>query len=161
MKPKERLIQLKLEQVKQQYPNFPVHAIPVPKYTDKTANGLTKMIVDWINLNGYQAERINTTGTPRIERGMKDEVFNRETFQKITWTPSGATKGSADISAVIMGLSVKVEVKIGKDRQSDAQKAYEEAVKKAGGIYYIAKDFDSFIGFYDDLISKLEKFRLL
>ena len=155
----------KLKSLKQQalisnYPNFPPHAIPIPTYSDKSANGLTKCIIDWLQLNGHQAERINTMGVARVEKGIQDEVFNRGTPQKITWTPSTSTKGSADISATIKGFSVKIEVKYGKDRQSADQKKYEEAVKNAGGVYYIAKDFDSFYEWYLKLMEKLNNFTL-
>jgi hypothetical protein len=43
----------------------------------------------------------------------------------IQWTKGTSTAGSADISATIKGRSVKIEVKIGKDRQSEAQKKYQ------------------------------------
>lgn len=59
------------------------------------------------------------------------------------------TRGTADIHAIIKGKAVKIEVKIGKDRQSIFQKEYQKNVEKAGGIYYIAKDFDSFYEWYN------------
>ena len=160
MKPLDRLKNLKLESLKAKHPNFPPHAIPIPTYSDKSANGLTKCIIDWLQLNGHQAERINTMGVARIEKGITDEVFNRGTPQKITWTKGTGTKGSADISATIRGFSVKIEVKYGKDIQSSAQRKYEADVKAAGGIYYIAKDFDSFYEWYIKLIEKLNTFTL-
>jgi hypothetical protein len=49
---------------------------------------------------------------------------------------------------------VKIEVKIGKDRQSEAQKRYQENIEKAGGIYYIAKNFDDFVEFFNDFVNK-------
>lgn len=160
MKPKDHLKQLKIEAAKREYPSFPPHAIPIPSYSDKSANGLTKMIIDWLQLSGHQAERINTMGVARIEKGIKDEVFNRGTPQKITWTPSTSTKGSADISATIKGFSVKIEVKVGKDRLSPDQKKYAEKIKSSGGVYYVAKDFDSFYNWYVLLITKLKDFTL-
>jgi hypothetical protein len=48
---------------------------------------------------------------------------------------------------------VKIEVKIGKDRQSDAQKRYQENIEKAGGTYYIAKNFDDFVDFFNEFVS--------
>lgn len=33
----------------------------VKPYTDKTANGLTRCIIDWITYNGGDAQRINST----------------------------------------------------------------------------------------------------
>jgi len=70
----------------------------------------------------------------------------------VTWTRGTSTAGSADISATIKGRSVKIEVKIGKDRQSDAQKRYQEMIERAGGIYIIAKDFDSFVEWYENFV---------
>jgi len=155
-KHKDKLKALKFESLKLKYPNFPEHAIPVPVYSDKTANGLTTMVIDWLQLNKHQAERVNTMGTARVEKGIKDEVFNRGTPTKITWTPGGGTKGSADIHSTIHGYSVKWEVKIAKDRQSDYQKKYENDVKAAGGLYFIIKDFDQFYEIYQKIVEKLK-----
>ena len=38
---------------------------------------------------------------------------------------------------------------------SDAQKEYAERTVAAGGIYYVARDFDSFKEWYDELILSL------
>jgi hypothetical protein len=65
------------------------------------------------------------------------------------WTPGQSTKGTADISATIRGRSVKIEIKYGKDRQSDAQKEYQAAIERAGGVYIIVRDFDSFVEWYE------------
>jgi hypothetical protein len=113
------------------------------------------MVIDWLQLNGHQAERINTMGVARVNKGPKDESFNRN-FNSVTWTPSGSTKGSADISSVINGFSVKFEVKIGKDRQSAAQRKYEADIKKAGGYYFIITDFNQFYELYLKLIDNLK-----
>ena len=37
-----------------------------------------------------------------------------------------------------------IEIKYGKDRQSDDQIRYQEMIEKAGGIYIIVKNFDDF-----------------
>lgn len=128
------------------YPNMPIDYIPLYKYTDKTANGLTRCIIDYLEFNGCQAERISTTGRM---------VDNTKTFTNVLgitkqigskkWIKGSGTKGSADISATINGKSVKIEVKIGKDRQSEHQKKYQESIEKSGGIYWIAKSFEDFI----------------
>lgn len=125
------------------HPNVPAAYIPLNTYTDKTANGLTKCIVDFIRANGGQAERINTTGMPIIRQLPSGRT-------ETTWRKGNTTKGSADISAIIGGKSVKIEVKIGHDRQSEAQKRYEQAVTSAGGYYYIAKNFDDFLTWYNN-----------
>jgi hypothetical protein len=130
MIPKKLLIELWRNTLPERFKDM------TPKtYTDKTANGLTKMIIDWINYNGGQAERISTTG--------------RYLVAQRKWIKGTGTKGSADISATIQGKSVKIEVKIGKDKMSEDQHKYQESIEKAGGIYYIAKDFDSFYEWYN------------
>ena len=130
MIPKQHLIELWRNNLPERFKDMKPRT-----YDPKTANGLTKMIVDWINYNGGQAERISTTG--------------RYIVAQKKWIKGSGTKGSADISATIKGRSVKIEVKIGKDRQSVYQKAYQKSIEKAGGIYYIAKDFDSFYEWYN------------
>lgn len=124
-------------------------------YTDKTANGLTKCIVHWINLNGYQAERISTTGR-YIDNSkvVTDILGNKKKIGTGKYIKGSGTNGSADISATIKGRSIKIEVKIGKDKQSDAQKKYQEMIEKAGGVYFIATDFDDFMMFYKGIIEQ-------
>ena len=145
---KALLHELKLQRYAITHPNYPQDYIPKTMYKDQTANGLTKAICDFINYNGYQAERINTMGTAREKKTTAGKVIG------VTWTKGTSTAGSADISATIKGRSVKIEVKIGRDRQSDAQKRYQEMIEKAGGTYYIAKDFDSFVEFFNDFVNK-------
>ena len=140
------LHEMKLQRYAITHPNYPQDYIPKTMYKDSTANGLTRAICDYINYNGYQAERINTMGTAREKKTTAGKVIG------VTWTKGTSTAGSADISATIKGRSVKIEVKIGKDRQSDAQKRYQENIEKAGGIYIIAKDFDSFVEWYNQFI---------
>jgi hypothetical protein len=72
------------------------------------------------------------------------------------WTKGTGTPGSADISATIRGRSVKIEVKYGKDRQSEVQKVYQQMIEDAGGVYYISRTFDDFIEFYDNFIANLK-----
>jgi len=66
------------------------------------------------------------------------------------WTPGQGTKGTADISATIRGRSVKIEVKYGKDKQSEHQKQYQEDIERAGGVYLIARNMDEFIEWYEN-----------
>lgn len=112
--------------------------IPMPKREDKTANGLTCCILDFLKLEGWQAERINVMGRPI------------ETANGIKWIKGQCTVGSADISATINGRSVKIEIKIGKDRQSEEQKEYQRQIEHAGGLYFIAKEFATFVEWYNN-----------
>jgi hypothetical protein len=153
---KKRLVDLAMNILKEKYPSFPDHAIPIPKYSDKTANGLTKCIKDFLNNSGWQAERINTTGRMIDDSKVVTDVVG---FQRkvgtVKWIPGTGTKGSADLSATIAGRSVKIEVKIAKDRQSEYQKQYEQSITQAGGVYIIARDFDGFIQWYDNFIQTI------
>jgi hypothetical protein len=120
-------------------------------YRDDTANGLTKCVVEFIRLTGGMAERINCTGR-YIDRSQTytDVIGRTRTIGSGQWLPTSGVKGTADISAVIKGRAVKIEIKM-KDRQSEDQKRYQEAVERAGGIYYIARNFTDFKQWFDTL----------
>ena len=138
---------MKLKRLK--YPSIPAECLAPITHTDKTANGLTKAIIAFIQLNGGQSERINTMGRPIDRRKVyTDTVGLTRTIGSVEWIPGTGTKGSADISATIKGKSVKIEVKIGADRQSEAQRKYQQDIEQAGGLYFIAKDFTSFVEWY-------------
>ena len=149
---KAKLTNLALESLKSKHPSFPINAIPVPKYTDKTANGLTKCVIDFLNLSGHQAERISSMGRMIDKRKKSTDVLGRERIiGSLTYIKGTSTNGTADISSIINGKSVKIEIKIGKDRQSEAQKKYQQATEKAGGIYLITTNFDEFMEQYKKL----------
>ena len=134
----------------ERYPNTPPEYLVHPTYRDDTANGLTKCVIDMIRLKGGQAERISNTGRVIDRRKTYTNVLGfTRTIGGTEWIPGTGTRGSADISATIAGKSVKIEVKIGADRQSHAQKEYQKNIEAAGGIYYIARDFTSFVEWYN------------
>ena len=119
------------------------------KHRDDTANGLTRCIIAYILSKGEQAERINSMGIPIDTRQQVTDIMgHHRTIGSMLWRRSGGTRGSADISATIRGLSVKIEVKVGKDRQSSAQRQYQASVEQAGGMYYVARDFTTFVEWY-------------
>ena len=149
---KERITALERAHLKEKYPSVPDHALAMSKWSDTSANGLTKCVTGWIQLNGYQAERINTMGVYREAAKVKDVDGISRTVGKGKWTKSTSTAGSADISATIKGRSVKIEIKYGRDIQSDAQKRYQESIERAGGIYLIVTNFDIFVTWYDNFI---------
>ena len=148
---KDKIKALELESLRGKYPTMDVRFIPLTDWKDTSANGLTKCIIFWINAMGGQAERISSQGQYRegkkIDVGTGEIAYKKQLPGK--WTPGQGTKGTADISATIRGRSVKIEVKYGKDVQSDAQKQYQEMIERAGGIYFIAKSFDDFVMWYE------------
>lgn len=130
--------------------SLPREYVPKTKFEDRTANGLTKSVIAWIKLHNGQAERINTMGR-YLPGKTVSKGFYGTTTTKGKYIPTTSTPGSADISATIRGRSVKIEVKIGADRQSDAQRKYQQDVEAAGGIYWIVKTFDQFIELWQTL----------
>jgi hypothetical protein len=135
------------------YPRMPKEYIPKPTYSDKTANGLTKCIIHFVKANGYQAERISNTGR-YIDNSkiVTDSMGFQKRIGSGQYIKGTGTNGTADLSLTIKGKSIKAEIKIGKDRQSEAQKKYQADIERAGGIYIIVKDFDEFINFYKKFI---------
>jgi len=146
---KDKLNALMMEQLKQKYPNMPEAYIPKTDWKDNSANALTKCVIAWIQFMGGQAERISSQGQYRegkkIPVGTGSLAHTKQLPGK--WTPGQSTKGTADISATIRGRSVKIEIKQ-KDKQSEAQKQYQASIERAGGVYIIVRDFDSFVEWY-------------
>lgn len=138
------LRRLACDQIRTKYPNLPEPAICSPKYSDKSANDLTRAIVDFIMLSGGWATRISTTGQMRPGGGT-------ETNPKMKWVYGTSKRGTADIHAVFCGKHLSIEVKLGNDRQSIYQKQVEQQVNAAGGLYYLARDFESFFQFIEGI----------
>jgi len=131
---------------------MPPEYVPRTKFSDKTANELTKAVITFIKLKGGQAERISNTGRYVDDSKIFTDVIGRT--RKIgsgKYIKGSGTNGTADISATINGRSVKIEIKIGADRQSEAQKKYQDDVERAGGIYLIAKTWEGFINEYNKI----------
>lgn len=135
---------------------MPPNYVPKTTYTDKTANGLTKCICDWLICNGWQSERISNMGR-YIDNSkiVKDVLGQSKRIGTGKYIKGSGTKGTADISATIKGRSVKIEVKIGKDIQSEAQKKYQKSIEDSGGIYIIISDFDYFIMWYKSFVESI------
>lgn len=131
-----------LEIKKAKYPNVPY--LTATKYRDDSTNDLTRCVIDCIQFNGGQAERINSTGRQITTKGVTKMI------------PGSSTKGTADISATIMGRSVKIEIKCsatGDRYQSDVQRNYQQAVERAGGVYIIVRDFDGFNEWFNRFVN--------
>lgn len=136
------------EDAKAKYPTVPYLA--PRRFRDDSANSLTKCIIAFLRIKGHQAERISSSGRlVDTRKTFCDVIGCRRTIGTATWIKGNGTLGTADISATICGLSVKIEVKIGADRQSLYQKAYQQAILSAGGKYVIAKDFEDFYNWYN------------
>jgi len=142
---------LELEAMKQKYPNTNESYLGLSKWADNSANSLTQCVIAYITFMGGQAERISSQGQYRegakIPVGTGELAHHRQLPGK--WTPGQSTKGTADISSTIRGRSVKIEIKYGKDVQSQVQKEYQASVERAGGVYIIVRSFDEFVEWYE------------
>jgi hypothetical protein len=140
------LIRLKHEHIKLTAPNFFYASggekMKLKPYTDATTNGLTNAIMDFLKFKKHYANRINCMGVMRRING------------EMKYTPSATRKGTSDITAIINGKHVSIEVKCKatKDRMSKEQMKEKQLVEAAGGIYYVATDMKSFIEWYNKLI---------
>lgn len=119
------LRELFLSHSRTRYPNMPESVRSCRNYLDKTANDLTKCVTTYIQFKVGFASRISNQGT-----------YNQR-LQK--YIPGTSRKGLADIMATFRGLALHIEVKIGKDRQPEAQKRVESEVNGSGGLYYDSK----------------------
>ncbi len=146
---KTELKALKYEHLKRTAPGFfelsGGYSMKLKRYNETTANGLTKCIMDFINFSGGNANRINVQGQLRKVRvGLPISLYGHN----FRYTPSSTNKGTADIHAIVKGRHVSIEVKIGKDKQSEHQVKEMNRVTAAGGLYFIARDMQSFVEWY-------------
>lgn len=126
--------QLKAEK----HPDIPPHVLVRKKFSDTTANDLTKTIIyDMYWVRGGAAYRINNGA-----------VFDRK---KNVYRKGIQRKGIPDIIGIINGRFIGIEVKIGRDRQSADQREIEREINDSGGVYFIAKSYDDYL----DKISKI------
>lgn len=155
MKPIDHLKSLRLAKTKELYPNVPDYALPKYEYNEKSANGLTKAILDFVNLSGFLAERTGTEGRVIDNRKTYTDVLGRQkTIGTVKRIKTSGLVGSSDLKLYINGKIVAVEIKVGRDRQSQAQKEYQERMEKAGGIYLIIRDFDSFYNWFKEFVKE-------
>lgn len=77
------LCQLADQRKAEKHPTLPAHARVKASYTDKTANDLTRAVVDYLTLSGHFATRLQSTGTYRAD-------LNR-------YVPSQQRKGLPDV----------------------------------------------------------------
>lgn len=120
-----------------------------PKLPDtKTANGLTRFIIDFINWSGYRANRANVVGV-RISKTTKTESGASFTD---TYTRKTGNKGQADVDSTIKGRSCQFEVKIGRDAPRTDQIKRQIKERNAGGLYEFVHTPDEFLKIYDGII---------
>lgn len=123
---------------KLQHPRVREGALIYPKLRDDKTNELTKAVQQYTRAKGFFIERISSTG--RMLNGK--------------WIKGTGINGTADLSAIIQGKPVKIEIKCAatKDRQSEAQKRYQEKVEKAGAVYLIVRTFEEYYNWLNGFV---------
>lgn len=143
----QQLQELDYSQKIAKYTNVPVHAIQRARFNDRTANGLAQCIIRWLELKGHYCTRITTTGRKLNDITIID-VIGRAHVTPGKWIPGTTKRGTSDIIASINGRHASIELKIGRDVMSPAQIKTKQQVEGSGGLYFIAKDFESFYKWY-------------
>lgn len=110
---------------------MPAAYIPKSKFSQSDSNKLTAAVVEFLN---YQPD----TYAWRVNNGA---IFDPKIQ---THRTTNTVRGIADISACVRGQMWQIEIKVGKDRQSEDQKRFAERVEKAGGRYFLVRSFDEF-----------------
>ena len=125
--------QLEIEYFEHKYrqSSIPVQCRFKKAFRDDTANGLAGCVEAWCKVHGAFFQRMNSQG--QYDGRLK------------MWRKSGTTKGIADVQVTYKGRTYNLEIKVGKDRQSEVQKEVERKIKAAGGHYAIIHCYDDFL----------------
>jgi hypothetical protein len=145
------LAALATERTRAEHPNVPDYAVPRKTYTDKTANGLTTAIIDYFKLYDIYATRRSNEG--RYRPGMQvEDVVGRMRIMKGRFIPAAST-GEGDIEVVYKGRKIEIEIKVGRDKQRENQKAHQLKIEKAGGVYVIVDTWPTFWAWWQKFTS--------
>lgn len=129
-----------------------------------TANGLTNGVIWFLKSKGYHVWRQNNMGVfegPTATKRITDAIMAAKrtglTAAKVggivkriigsSWRKSpGAQRGVPDVIGFHRktGRWIGVEVKIGRDKLSDAQRAFLRALNESNAEGYVARDYDTF-----------------
>ena len=107
------------------------------KLPGETANRITANIIRVVNMRpGCVAYRVNNVG-------VWDE-------KKQVRRAGNTEKGLPDIWCCLYGRFVVIEVKAGKDRQSEDQAKRQSEIERAGGVYLIIRSTDGFLKWFEN-----------
>jgi hypothetical protein len=153
MKALQYITEVKTKEILMRYGDKAHAFLYQAKFSDKSEKELERCILYFAELEGFQAERIKVKPN-RVDnrRHFIDAAGFNRTIGSVTFTKSSMQAGSADMSLTIRGMSVKCEIKIGKDFQKKNQKEYQQQVERAGGQYWIVKTFQEFFDKYHQFI---------
>lgn len=145
------LKELAIELSNIRHANIPEHARPRMKFSDTTANELTSSILAYFHLAKARGVKCRAWRQPSEGRYLPEKwetnsVGHRIQTAKGIFIPRDKNaKGAGDILAICSGKFLSIEVKIGKDRQSDIQSEFQSDIEDSGGKYFIVRNWDSFV----------------
>ncbi len=109
-------------------------AATIPK---ETANGITAAIIRVVNMRPRcVAYRVNNVGVWDAAKGVH--------------RGGNTEKGLPDIWCCMGGRFVVIEVKAGKDRQSEFQEHRQFEIERAGGVYLLIRSKDEFLRWFTE-----------
>ena len=107
------------------------------KMPKETANGITAAIIRVVNMRPRcVAYRVNNVGVWDAAKGVH--------------RGGNTEKGLPDIWLCMDGRFVVIEVKAGKDRQSEEQKHRQYEIERAGGVYLLIRSKDEFLKWFEN-----------
>jgi hypothetical protein len=89
------------------------------------------------------------------EAKLRAQIYRRLKKLGIFYLPivghPAQTRGIPDLILIINGLFVGIELKAGKNKQSESQVEMEKKITKAGGKYYVVRSVAGLMEVLDDL----------
>lgn len=141
---KTMLKQLKLEHIRRTAPAFfqasGSYSMQVKPYSDRTNIGLTRCITDYLRYSGYH---------------LVDRKSNRR--QSFKWRKSPSQSNPEEIEAVIHGRALRIQIRIGDEPVSGQQLREKLKAESTGGLFYVARDFQSFLHWFETVFSTTQK----
>ena len=162
---KELYSKIYYDDVVKRFPSFKgrENIIPPPELSENSTKELTKLILNFLKLNGHEAEEQKTVGKVIDKRKESIDVFgNKRIIGSVIRVKSENKVGRGDIGATMMiemygkiiPIAVEIELKWQKDYQKKKQKKYQINLESKGGLYFIIKTFDQFIEWYYEFLNK-------
>jgi hypothetical protein len=133
----KELERLAFSEASQKHPTLNQEYLASRKFQDDSSNGLTRCITTYISLKGGFESRVNNCG-----------IYDSKSKK---YRPGSSRKGLPDILATYNGLSLFIEVKVGRDIQSSYQKKVLIEQENAGGNYFLVRNFTEFKHWFDIL----------
>ena len=135
----QQLKRMKLDHIKATHPGYfdlsGGYSMKVKPYTDKTRNGLTRCVINWINFSGGSAKKTNKGSLRKIDG-------------KMVWMNAPGRKPKADIIGVFKSKSIEIIISHGQVKHSE---------ETPSGWSLIIGSFQDFLDWWNsEILKKIE-----